>query len=95
MSRRTTFRFNRRINKTPSKMEQFISNVTKEEVYFRKEILHLKSGKIKTASKKNAEIDVQEYLQGLAFSVAKYVHFLFIKNLYFSIFRCELFPSIF
>ena len=58
-------------------------------MYFRQQILHIKSGKNKKRSKKvcemqdrlnalssrfdNQEIDVQEYLQGLSFFVAKNV----------------------
>jgi hypothetical protein len=58
-----------------------------EEVYFRQQMIHMKSGKSKTKSKKtrfmqdrlatlssrfdNQEIDIQEYLQGLSFLVAK------------------------
>ncbi|CAF3852425.1 unnamed protein product [Rotaria sp. Silwood1] len=82
-------RFNRRINKTHPNIWHFISTLKQEEVYFRQQILHMKSGKNKNRSKKvcamqdrlnalssrfdNQEIDVQEYLHGLSFFVAKNV----------------------
>ncbi|CAF4225036.1 unnamed protein product, partial [Rotaria sordida] len=72
-------RFNRRINKTHPNVWHFISTLKQEEVYFRQQILHMKSGKNKNRSKKvcamqdrlnalssrfdNQEIDVEEYLQ--------------------------------
>jgi hypothetical protein len=45
-------RFNRRVNKTHPNVWHFISTLKQEEVYFRQQIVHMKSGKGKKKSKK-------------------------------------------
>jgi hypothetical protein len=80
-------RFNTRVNKSHPNVWHFIGTLKKEEVIFRQQLLHAKSGSARKKKEKvyflqeklntlanrfeESEMNVQEYLQGLSLLVAK------------------------